>query len=764
MSKEDLLEPLQLYVHQCGFHSEIKAVCNRGHQHIIGAKANTQRKYACGSSCNKSSREKLINYDINLLMATAQYLNGIGGTEMGRFAAALGLENHASIERNMHEISKKYVHHHVIKLTREIVHRNFLEEARQTLWEDNGTGLSVIQFETLWSHHKKAIEKGDVHKFIADQEIKLIGSVDMGWQKRSSGTKYDSPSGHIFIVGARTGRVIQFKVYSKTCRVCDTAEKAGTQPKPHNCGKNYNGSSSSMESFGAMENTRNIYYRYHRRAYMSILIADDDSSMKSFCSHTGELPLDVPEPFWLADPSHRIKVSSKVWFSLGRSPMGVSYVTVHDAVRLKLYLAHFIKRSRKREGVTAEWLAEHIMCVVEHLFDDHSLCTSDFCWKKKEEEQLNAKKGETQPSTGPPHNDNNASSLPLDHHQPTTTAQATEQPELSHKAIELEGERARSTLLANCDSYHDKKKKLRTQPGYYRDKKKHARAYKQIVDAFKPYTTVKAMKEILHPYHTQKNESLNTSIMYIAAKCKNYSKSIELLTRVSIAVGIDSMQREDYTKLLLEGKMGFVEFQSNLYHHLRIEDLKKLRKSIREDFPTRKSKRSEDKREQIINHRIEELAAARLGATYGEPIKKKENKQPKVSDSCRYHKYGCKGEKGHKSAMSKDCKFHKIYLAIKEKRNAPGKRKRNTPMGEEIDRAVNDEVLKQATQDSTPPLQSKDDSDENLCVGSIEIPSTDTTVHNDRDDGNVQIRDIELIEFGNESEHPKGEKKMKILK
>ena len=36
----------------------------------------------------------------------------------------------------------------------------------------------------------------------------LTVSLDMGWQKRSSGRRYDSPSGIIHCIGARSGKII----------------------------------------------------------------------------------------------------------------------------------------------------------------------------------------------------------------------------------------------------------------------------------------------------------------------------------------------------------------------------------------------------------------------------------------------------------------------------------------------------------------------------------------------------------------------------
>jgi len=53
----------------------------------------------------------------------------------------------------------------------------------------------------------------------------VAASVDMGWQKRSSGNRYDSPSGVALMIGALTKKVMWKHVCSKLCSVCLPFEK-----------------------------------------------------------------------------------------------------------------------------------------------------------------------------------------------------------------------------------------------------------------------------------------------------------------------------------------------------------------------------------------------------------------------------------------------------------------------------------------------------------------------------------------------------------
>ena len=60
-------------------------------------------------------------------------------------------------------------------------------------------------------------------------KVKLTVTYDMGCQKRSSGRRYDSSSGHAFIIGGRSKGIIGMVLYYKACRKCDAAENIGEE-------------------------------------------------------------------------------------------------------------------------------------------------------------------------------------------------------------------------------------------------------------------------------------------------------------------------------------------------------------------------------------------------------------------------------------------------------------------------------------------------------------------------------------------------------
>ena len=63
----------------------------------------------------------------------------------------------------------------------------------------------------------------------------------MGWQKRATGTLFDSMSGHAYIIGTRTNKIIGFTVKTKQCSICRTANKLDMKAEEHECNINWEG-------------------------------------------------------------------------------------------------------------------------------------------------------------------------------------------------------------------------------------------------------------------------------------------------------------------------------------------------------------------------------------------------------------------------------------------------------------------------------------------------------------------------------------------
>ena len=89
-----------------------------------------------------------------------------------------------------------------------------------------------------------------------------------------------------------------------------------------------------------------------RRKKLKSIVSDDDSTMRALLKHPknhkrGKLNPEIPEPSWLADPSHRTKVVAKYIFALATLPKNKSTSTNIDAVRVKKYFGYMIKDKQR---------------------------------------------------------------------------------------------------------------------------------------------------------------------------------------------------------------------------------------------------------------------------------------------------------------------------------------------------------------------------------------------------------------------------------
>ena len=310
-------------------------------------------------------------------------LCGNGPEQTQMLARVLGMTKASSIDNNYERIMKDYLHKKIVTIADQITFDNLLLEAKEQC---------KIQFpekyESLWPLYHEYLtgrasdSKAQPHDEIKNKPLKLKASIDMGWQKRGSARSYNSPSGHMFLIGVNKGLVMRYHICTKFCNTCEVAKRMNKDVRKHDCVQNYKGSSKGMECHAALLLVESVYDFSDGLVYMDVLVADDDSTMRSYVSYTGCLREPIPEPDWLTDPNHRIKcMCNGVYKQVTKNRL----ISNADAKRFQFYLGWFIKTNRKRKDMTCANFAEKMKCVVEHMFGNHEYCTSDFCWRAHEE-------------------------------------------------------------------------------------------------------------------------------------------------------------------------------------------------------------------------------------------------------------------------------------------------------------------------------------------------------------------------------------------
>ena len=73
---------------------------------------------------------------------------------------------------------------------------------------------------------------------------------------------------------------------SKACKKCHEAKLAKEEPLPHESPKNYSRSSKSIEYEAIWLMVQDSFY--NQQITCSVIVSDDDSTMKSNMKHSGE--------------------------------------------------------------------------------------------------------------------------------------------------------------------------------------------------------------------------------------------------------------------------------------------------------------------------------------------------------------------------------------------------------------------------------------------------------------------------------------------
>ena len=72
-------------------------------------------------------------------------------------------------------------------------------------------------------------------------------------------------------------------LYSKACLNCDAADKRGEEAEEHECPKNFEGSSKSMEASVIMKMVEDAFL--NRLFVIDIIVSNDDSMMRAVLKH-----------------------------------------------------------------------------------------------------------------------------------------------------------------------------------------------------------------------------------------------------------------------------------------------------------------------------------------------------------------------------------------------------------------------------------------------------------------------------------------------
>ena len=197
-------------------------------------------------SSSKVKGKKKTRYAINIGAVWSQMATGGGHSNLTETAAALDIP---SMSKNTF---------------------TSIETQIGQAWED----LLAQEMVKAGQEEKRiALENKDTFEGVPAISV----TVDGGWSKRSHKHSYNTKSGVAVIIGNTTKKLLYLGVRNKYCSICAIASNKSKQPPKHRCFRNWDGSSSAMETDMLVEGFR-AAEKMHGVRYMH-MTGDGDSSV-----------------------------------------------------------------------------------------------------------------------------------------------------------------------------------------------------------------------------------------------------------------------------------------------------------------------------------------------------------------------------------------------------------------------------------------------------------------------------------------------------
>ena len=210
---------------------------------------------------------------------------------------------------------------------------------------------------------------------LGDPAITVI--LDGGWSKRTHKHSYNAKSGVAIIIGYETGKILFMGIRNKYCSVCALATNG--KPPEHTCFKNWDGSSSAMETDIIVEGFK-MCVQQHGVKY-SKFIGDGDSSVRH------ALVSSIPWGFAIEKiecANHAVKCfRTHLETVVVDNPRYKGRGKLTEAMRKRLTKAArcaIAMRSKESDRSSAiAKLQKDLMNAPYHCFGGHSKCSTDFC-------------------------------------------------------------------------------------------------------------------------------------------------------------------------------------------------------------------------------------------------------------------------------------------------------------------------------------------------------------------------------------------------
>ena len=314
----------------------------RGLSSVFHIKCNScgQLNTVNTSEQHRTGKRGPLASDINSRVVLGSLHAGIGQTQLNNFLSVLNVPSINSV----------------------LFKRREREIGNATEMVAKGSCTASLDIEKLAYENSKT-EKDDL--------TDIAVSYDMGWQKRGKG--HNSLTGHGVVMGPVTGKVLSFATRCKTCRVCDAGKKMGKTARNHDCRKNHNGSSKSMEREVACQlwcSAPDAGVKY------STYIGDDDST--TLADINNKVPYKVEK---FSDIIHAKRSLTTRLYNL-KDRFKDPNCSILSSKVISYFSKCFSYAISQNVG-DPQNLKTSLNCIVPHAFGNHSMCNPSWCGYKQ---------------------------------------------------------------------------------------------------------------------------------------------------------------------------------------------------------------------------------------------------------------------------------------------------------------------------------------------------------------------------------------------
>lgn len=239
--------------------------------------------------------------------------------------------------------------------------------------------LTKSMNEAAEEEKRVALEKGRISK----DGIPVIDViVDGCWSKRSYKKNYTALSGAAAIIGRETKKILFLGVKNKYCSICTQDLNKNQSPRPHQCYKNFTGSSTAMESTLIVEGFKSSIELYG--VIYGRLISDGDSS--TYAKILEARPYSQYTVEKVECRNHLLRnLCNKLESLTSDTKYPLKYrklITKKRIMSIRGTIQKCIKKyheSTENIDFCTQKLFEEIQTVHLHAFGNHSNCKDHFC-------------------------------------------------------------------------------------------------------------------------------------------------------------------------------------------------------------------------------------------------------------------------------------------------------------------------------------------------------------------------------------------------